>query len=68
MSKSYHNKHQVVEDFFPEGSHFPEKRQNWILLFSQNVRSSDYFEKYNVNLFCVEAAWCTVLCISQFQA
>ena len=44
MSMSDHVKQQVVQDFLPERSHFPGKRQSWILLFYNSGTSSKHIE------------------------
>ena len=44
MSMSDHIKQQVVQEYLPERSRSPVKRQNWILLFCQSGRSSKHIE------------------------
>ena len=44
LSMSYHIRQQMVHGFFPTRSHFPGKQINWILLFSQNGRSSKHIK------------------------
>ena len=44
MSMSDHFKQQVLQEFLPERSHSPGKRQNWILLFYQSGRTSTHIE------------------------
>ena len=44
MSMSDHNKQQVLQEFLPERSHSPGKRQNCILLFYQSGRISTHIE------------------------
>ena len=46
------------KNFLPKRSHSPEKRQDWILLFYQSGRRSNYIENMST---LVEAAWHTVL-------
>ena len=41
---SDHIKQQVVQEFFAKRSHSPGKWQDWILLFYQSGRRSNYIE------------------------
>ena len=44
MSMSDHIKQQVVQEFFANRSHSSRKWQDWILLFYQSGRKSNYIE------------------------